>query len=215
VHEKVLPGRSLELLERLGAAHAPALAGWTLAGGTGLALHLGHRVSDDFDFFRTDRMSLAELHDALRHLGPYEVLQEAEHTLTVLANGTKLSFSCVPDPFIYEAVPYRFFVLADVRDIALMKLVAISGRGSRKDFVDLYMILRRGLSLQDCFAALPRKYPAGRANAYHILKSLTYFDDAQREPPLEMLVPFNWDECKAFLVRESHAIVLPPAWGQD
>jgi len=105
--------------------------------------------------------------------------------------------------------------LADVRDIGLMKLVAISGRGSRRDFVDLYTILRRGLTLQDCFADLPRKYPSGRANAYHILKSLTYFDDAQREPPLEMLVPFKWDECKAFLVRESHAIVLPPAWGQD
>jgi len=88
-------------------------------------------------------------------------------------------------------------------------LAAISGRGSRKDFIDLYIILRGGLSLEEFFRWLPQKYGEGRSNAYHVLKSLTYFEDAESEPMPKMLEPFNWDECKAFFVREAHAIVLP------
>jgi hypothetical protein len=208
MHEKALPGRSVELLKRLEKVESPALRGWTLAGETGLALHLGHRASDDFDFFRTEGFDAAGLHDVFRSQGPYEVLQEAERTLTVISCRTKLSFFEIPDPFIYETRPYRFFRLADPRDIALMKLVAISGRGSRKDFVDLYCILRSGPSLGECFGALGKKYSAGRANTYHILKSLTYFADAEKEPPPRMLEPFDWEECKAYFVREAHAIVL-------
>ena len=89
-----------------------------------------------------------------------------------------------------------------------MKIVAISGRGSRKDFVDLYAIVRTGVSLRECFSWLPRKYGEGRANTYHILKSLTYFEDAEREPLPVMLEPFEWEECKSLFVREAHAIVL-------
>ena len=95
------------------------------------------------------------------------------------------------------------------QDVLGMKLVAISGRGSRKDFIDLYSILRGGLTLERVFEWLPRKYAQGRINTYHILKSLTYFEDAEREPMPTMLEPFDWGECKAFFVREAHAIVLP------
>lgn len=210
MHEKVLPKHSLELLNRLGEMEHPALSGWTLAGGTGLALHLGHRVSEDFDFFRTDDLDVSRLHDVLGQLGPYETLQEAGHTLTVLILRTKVSFFLVRDPFIFPTIPYRFFTLADVRDVALMKLAAISGRGARKDFVDLYRILNTGLTLAECFDALPRKYAPQRLNVYHILKSLTYFADAEQEPMPRMLEPFGWKECKSFFVREAHAIVLPP-----
>ena len=90
-----------------------------------------------------------------------------------------------------------------------MKLVAISGRGCRKDFADLYLILQDEPSLEGYFDLLPRKYGESRVNAYHILKSLTYFDDAESEPMPQMLVPFDWKECKAFFIREARAIVLP------
>jgi hypothetical protein len=126
----------------------------------------------------------------------------------VISCETKLSFFRIAEPFVYETTPYRFFRLAATHDIALMKLVAISGRGSRKDFVDLYTILRGGWRLQEYFDALPRKYAEGRANSYHILKSLTYFEDAEREPMPRMLEPFDWEECKRFFVREAHSIVL-------
>ena len=193
---------------KLGSLRRPDLEGWTLARGTGLALQMGHRISEDFDFFRTDPMNVNRLHEVLRLAGEVETLQEDDRTLTVLIARTKVSFFSVPEPFLFPGQPYVFFTLADPRDIALMKLAAISGRGSRKDFIDLYVILRTGLSLEECLKRLPEKY-GSRANAYHILKSLTYFEDAEGEPMPRMLEPFNWDECKAFFVREAHAIVLP------
>jgi hypothetical protein len=208
MHEKVLPEHSDRLLGALGRADSPLLAGWTLAGGTGLALHLGHRVSEDFDFFRTDDMDVRRLHDVFSELFDYETLQDEEHTLTIIACETKVSLFRVPDPFIFEPKDYRFFRVAAVDDIALMNLVAISGRGSRKDFIDLYRILRGGRSLQEYFDLLPKKYSADRLNTYHILKSLTYFEDAEKEPMPEMRQPFDWGECREFFVREAHALVL-------
>lgn len=209
MHEKVLPQHSLELLNRFGNDSSPRLQGWILAGGTGLAFHLGHRVSEDLDFFRTDDLDVRTLHAVLARHGAYETLQEDVHTLTVLIQETKLSFFRVRDPFLFAGTPYRFFAIADPRDIALMKLAAISGRGSRKDFVDLYTILQSPPALRDYFALLPKKYDPSRLNTYHILRSLTYFEDAEGEPSPRMLVPFDWRECRAFFVREARAIVLP------
>ncbi|MFH1830726.1 MAG: nucleotidyl transferase AbiEii/AbiGii toxin family protein [Pseudomonadota bacterium] len=209
MYEKTLPTGSKDLLAKLEALSSPYLNGWVLAGGTGLALQIGHRKSEDFDFFRQDSFLISNIHNALRQLGTYETLQEDEKTLSVIISNIKLSFFCVSDPFVFETKAYRFFSLADIRDIALMKLIAISGRGSRKDFVDLYSILRRGHLLQDFFNLIPKKYGEGRSNTHHILKSLTYFDDAEKEPIPEMLEPFEWNECKNFFIRQAHAIVLP------
>lgn len=209
MHAKVLPAGSRRLLAELNKNTPPALQGWILSGGTGLALQAGHRISRDFDFFRNVGMDSHALHEALKRLGSYETLQEAEHTLTVLLHRVKLSFFQVADHFLFDAQSYSFFSIADARDIALMKLVAIANRGSRKDFVDLYTILRSGPSLRDYLDLLPRKYGAQRVNAYHILKSLTYFEDAEADPLPVLLEPFNWKECKAFFIREAHAIILP------
>jgi hypothetical protein len=210
MHEKVLPRGSKNLLDKLARIAPALLKDWILAGGTGLALHLGHRVSEDFDFFRTDAFDVRAFHRLFRSAGTYETLQEADHTLTVLIKGVKLSLFRVANPFLFKPEPYRSFSVADIRDIALMKLIAVSGRGSRKDFVDLYSILRAEPGLPEYFDWLPKKYGAGRVNSYHILKSLTYFEDAEKEPMPRMLTPFNWKECKAFFVREAHAVVLPP-----
>jgi hypothetical protein len=210
MQNKALPKGSHDLLAAI-AAHPPrALRGWTLAGGTGLALHLGHRVSEDFDFFKTTTVQLNRLLETLREQGPCELLQQEERTLTVLLRGIKISFFLIRDSFLFPAVSHSFFSVADVRDIALMKLVAIINRGSRKDFVDLYCILRRGQSLQKLFSLLPAKYGEGRINEYQLLKSLCFFEDAEQEPQPVMLEPFDWRECKAFFLREARAIILPP-----
>jgi hypothetical protein len=209
MHEKALPSRSRKLLDSLKRLSRPALMGWTLAGGTGLALRVGHRFSDDFDFFRTDGIDIRGLHDSLSEVGEIETLQQAEKTLGVLLSGVKLSFFQVGDPFLFRSTPYSFFRIADARDIALMKLTAITNRGSRKDFIDLFTILQSGPTLQEYLDLLPRKYGAGRTNAYQVLMSLTYFDDAEEEPMPTMLERFDWEECKVFFVREAGMIVLP------
>ncbi len=209
MHEQVLPQYSLDFLSELERDSAHALTGWTLAGGTGLAFRLGHRESEDLDFFRTDEVDVRELHAVLARYGDYETLQAHDHTLTVLIRGTKLSFFRVQDPFLFDPTPHRFFAIADMRDIALMKLAAVSNRGSRKDFIDLFMILQQQPSLQSYFDMLPRKYDPRRLNTYHILKSLAWFDDAETEPMPRMRIPFNWKSCKAFFIRQASAIVLP------
>jgi hypothetical protein len=210
MHERVLPPGSRSLLSTLKKIAHPALAGWTLAGGTGLALRVGHRRSDDFEFFRKGSMDPSALLEAVASAAETEVLQQEERTLTILARGVKISFFGVREPFLYPPESYSFFTVADARDIALMKMVAIMNRGSRKDFVDLYTILRDGPTLREYLDLLPRRYGAGLVNAYQALMSLTFFEDAEQEPMPAMLEPFDWEECRSFFVREAGSIVLPP-----
>ena len=63
--------------------------------------------------------------------------------------------------------------------------------------------------LPDYMALLVKKHGRMNLNVYQILKALTYFVDAEEEPMPEMLAPFDWDECRAFFIREAHAMVLP------
>lgn len=196
-------------MERLSADPASALRGWTLAGGAGLALRLGHRYSDDLDFFRNDPIDIPKLLRNLRAHGECEVWQEDADTQTVRLAETKCLFflSRGRSLFIPCGVVSGFF-LADPRDIGLMKPAAVSGRGARKVFVDLFVLLRSPPSLRDYFEWLPKKYGPGRADAYHILKSLVYFDDAEREPMPRMRIPFDWNECRHFFEREARRIIL-------
>ena len=209
MHEEALPDASNDLLAALTADGGDELSGWVLAGGTGLALQLGHRISEDFDFFRTSGMDTAALFERLSDTGRCEALQYGERTLSVLLKGVQMSFFQIDFPFLFETAPYRFFGVADRRDIALMKLLALNNRGSRKDFVDLYEILHAGEVLKDYLEMLPRKYGAGRLNPNQVIMSLTYFDDAEAEPMPRMLVPFDWERCKEFFVREARDLVLP------
>ena len=209
MHTETLPAASDELLAALTAHGGSELCGWVLAGGTGLALRLGHRVSEDFDFFRTHETDTRALFAALREVSPCTTLHSDERTLTVLMRGVKLSFFELGDRFLFPATPYAFFGVADSRDIALMKLLAVTNRGSRRDFVDLFTILRTGPPLNDYLEMLPRKYGPGRLNPYQVVMSLTYFDDAESEPMPHMLAPFDWAECKEFFVQEARTLLLP------
>ncbi len=97
MHDKVLPRRSRTLLARLEALSSPEVEGWTLAGGTGLALQVGHRVSEDFDFFKVEPFAGDRLYGDLSKAAAVETLQREGGTLTVLPGGIKVSFFSVPD----------------------------------------------------------------------------------------------------------------------
>lgn len=209
MHEEVLPRNSLDLLKNMESVSLPVWHGWTLAGGTGLALYYGHRLSADLDFFRSDVVALDDLLRRLQAMGECEILQQYDHTLTVIVRGVKLSFFVVADLLLAAPRAYRCFGLADVFDIGLMKLAAIAGRGSRKDFIDLFFILHDKHQLDELMGALEQKYSHKKMDKYHVLRSLTWFEDAENEPMPRMLVSFDWEMCKSFFCREARKIVLP------
>jgi hypothetical protein len=189
----------LELLSR-----TPEVRTYYLAGGTALALHLGHRRSRDFDFFRAKEFVPQDLLSALRGTTEVDVLQEGTGTLTAELHGIPVSFFHYDYPLLrsLHESPWGLLV-ADPDDIAAMKLAAIAGRGSRKDFVDLYVYVRQIAPLERLFERFHEKYRGINVDPYHLLRSLTFFDDAEAEPMPDMLKVISWHEMKSFFRGES------------
>jgi hypothetical protein len=177
-------------------------SGWKLAGGTGLALQIGHRFSDDLDFFRYQEFEVPELIQSLSKIGRISVQSRAEDTLHAVVEGIRLSFLRAEAPLLFDGTHYRGIEIADPQDIVVMKIVAIGGRGSRKDFVDLYFYLRGGGSLEAAFELLRRRFTEVDYNEYHLIKSLVYFDDAEAEPMPRMLRGVAWDDLKKTIIEE-------------
>jgi len=126
-----------------------------LAGGSALALHLGHRISIDLDFFTSDRCYQSEpLVQQLRSIGELVVQQQSEKTLVGSLNGVRLSFFFYPYPVLGEFIELDEVQIASLLDIALMKLIAISQRGKKRDFVDLFLLATCYLPLATCHLPL-------------------------------------------------------------
>jgi hypothetical protein len=200
MHPKVLGADGWRMVRTL--VRAGRTEGWVLAGGTGLALQLGHRISQDLDFFRASPFAPAELAAGLAGLGRVLVQGRSAGTLHVTLDGLRVSFLAAEAPLLFAGTPYRGLALADPRDIAVMKVIAIGGRGSRKDFVDLFFYLRGGGSLEGIFALIRRRFAGVDYNDYHLLRSLVFFDDAETEPMPRMIRGTAWSGIKSAIVTE-------------
>jgi len=164
-----------------------------LAGGTAVALHLGHRLSVDLDFFTPNEMDSLECYNQLKTAFSEEfelsAIKIEKNTLVVSLNSTGFSLFVYPyrlmeKPVFDKAIPTP---VASLRDLALMKLIAINQRGASKDFVDLKCILEHtDLSLQVLLKDIGRKYAVGEEISFQLKKSLIYFDDAERDLNLNM-----------------------------
>jgi len=168
-----------------------------LAGGTGLALQIGHRVSNDFDFFSESDFNNEFLKSSLRGIGKFSLFQDAKGTLEGVVENTRISFFQYKYPLVEEWVSYEDVHLASIEDISLMKLSALSSRGSRRDFIDLYCIKDK-MCWKTLVHRFEIKYRDSGYNLYHMLKSLAYFDDAEDEPMPKMIRPCDWDEVKRY-----------------
>jgi len=168
-----------------------------LAGGTALALHLGHRMSQDIDLFTGTLFQTQPLREKLVHMEGL-VLVEEEGTLHTIIDGVKVSFLYYPYPVMHPFQEFKGLNVAAVGDIACMKAVAISQRGEKKDFFDMVEILKvcDPRQLRQMFLG---KYGAQRINCYHILKSLFYFQDAEDSPDPLSLNDTTWDMVKTYL----------------
>ncbi len=201
MNPKVLSARAWETVRKLKSLHANG--DWVLAGGTGLALQLGHRVSHDLDFFTEVDFDSASLRAELAKRGKLEVQAQAVNTLHTMFDGVRLSYLRAEAPFLFPPIEYRDLRIADNRDIAAMKIMAIAGRGSRKDFVDLYAYLEAGGDFPSLMEVVDRKYASTSMNKMHVLRSLVFFEDAESEPMPRILRSVTWKTIRARLEEEA------------
>ena len=188
---------TLELLKRLSSQ--PELQETRLVGGTALALQYGHRQSVDLDFFGRlpeDKDVLLEL---IHNIGKVTVLNQSKAILQTVINDVKVDFVDYSRyPWIDEPVKGDGFALASDKDIAAMKVNAIIGRGTRKDFIDLFVLLRH-YSLAEILDFYRQKYP--EFSEYRALLSMTYFEDAEMQDMPRMFIDTSWDEMKFAIIK--------------
>jgi len=197
LHIQTVNSRLLEILTAL--MNHPYFNDFHLVGGTSLALQIGHRESIDIDLFGTGELDELEVSDSLSSLGKVQILKKSKNILIYTVDGIKVDFVNYKYPWLNPFLSFGSLRLADPRDIAAMKLNAISGRGSKKDFIDMYFLLKK-YSLADMIGFYNQKYQDG--SVFLVLKSLTYFGDADAEETPRMLVPLDWDEVKKRINQE-------------
>lgn len=198
-HPEILKSRQQSVLRDLGpAVHRH---GFYLGGGTAIALQVGHRQSIDFDWFRQpfidDPLELAR--ELQGEKIPFNTGWTRRSTLYGTVRGVRVSFFQfryrLLEPLVFW--PEAGCDLAALPDLACMKLSAISQRGSRKDFVDLFALGRQGFSLRQMLDWYREKFEVD--DVAHLLYALVYFDDADAEPNLSMLWKVSWREVKTTL----------------
>lgn len=174
-----------------------------LAGGSALALHLGHRVSMDLDFFTPRSFDTAALARRLAQAGTFTQEQRKKDTLLGTFDQVKVSFFRYAYPQIAKSENVLNTTIASVPDIGAMKLEAIGTRGKKRDFIDVYFICRAGYSLADVLDWLCKKYRPVDLNLIHYIKALTYFEEAESDPMPQMLQRVSWNQVKRFFEKEA------------
>ena len=188
---------TLRLLENLQSL--PFLEQARLVGGTALALQIGHRKSVDLNFFGSISASAEEMKEALSANHTISSIKEAQNINMFLVDSVKVDFVNYRYNWIDDVVIEGYLRLASIMDIAAMKIYAIIGRGTKKDFIDLFFLLQR-FSLEDILDFYVKKYPDG--SLFMALKSLSYFDDAEGDPMPIMLEPVSWEQVKEAIGEE-------------
>ncbi|MDO8575170.1 MAG: nucleotidyl transferase AbiEii/AbiGii toxin family protein [bacterium] len=204
LHFNSLPKETKKALDFLSEQEWISESGWYLAGGTALALQVGNRLSIDLDFFTTEN-SFENEDLNKRFSGNKDWIEDINKKNTVYGKllGCKISFIAYPF-FIpkQEFMEYGFVNILKPKDIAVMKVIAISQRGKKRDFFDLFWIVKNLEPLIDIIKRLKGQYPSVAHDYHHILKSLVYFDDAESDPEPVINFEANWKEVKDFFSKE-------------
>lgn len=204
-HFEVLTDPTKRVFEWL--RHQTFLEKFYLAGGTAIALYFGHRQSQDLDFFSSDSFKPGVLMKQLAQFDAWRTVKRLPDTLVGDLERAKLSFFKIPDKPIRPFVQLNSLRIADRLDLALMKIMAISDRGTKRDFIDLHLLCHRFMPLPDLLLKLPEKYGRWSYNLTHIILSLGYFEDAEKDEPPLMFKPVAWEKIKAYFHKESERLI--------
>lgn len=202
---KTLFGKTKDTLALLGGSHLLDKA--YLGGGTACALHLGHRISVDFDFFTPKEFNAKELIKSLKKMGEFELEQHSWGTILGLMEGIRFSLFVYKYPVLFPCKSILKVDIADLRDIVAMKIDAIAARGRKRDFIDLYFICKEKIPLERALFFYNRKYGKLSSNIVHIHKSLVYFMDAETEEMPRMLKEINWEDVKDYFETEVKKLI--------
>ncbi|MBL7197384.1 MAG: nucleotidyl transferase AbiEii/AbiGii toxin family protein [Candidatus Omnitrophica bacterium] len=198
--EKVLPGNTKAILALL--EKSEIIQNAYLAGGTALALQLGHRISYDLDFFTSEEFDEKLLLPEIKKISNFKLEKIAWRTILGEFEGVRFSIFYYEYPVLYATKKFGMINIVGVRDIAAMKIAAIASRGTKRDFVDLYYICKETLSLEEAIQLYDKKYKNLATTAMHIIKSLIYFVDAEPEKIPKMLKEVAWEEVKKYFENE-------------
>lgn len=195
-YKTVLPD-TLELLKLL--ASQPEMQEMRLVGGTSLALQYGHRQSVDLDFFGKLQVAQEDIFEMISRLGlDYKILNRTKLILQLLIDKIKVDIIDYNYDWIDAPIVENGITLASPKDIAVLKINAIEGRGSKKDFIDIYMLLQH-FSLDEILSFYALKYP--NHSFLMAIKSLIYFDDAENQTMPKMFISTSWDSMKKYIVK--------------
>lgn len=192
LHTETVKGETLELLKEI--THDPELSGFNLAGGTALALYMGHRLSIDLELFTPQPFDAHALEEYLiRH---YDFQGDFSEKNTLKGNMRGVKIDCITHNYPYIHSPFvssSGIRLYSLEDIAAMKLSAIADNGTRlKDFIDIACLSTK-LSLESMLNAYQTKYP--NSNSIRALKGLNFWEDILFNEPIQMIGGiYKWDK---------------------
>ena len=199
MHFNSLPPNTKKLLIKISQINP--FPSFYLSGGTALALHIGHRESEDLDFFTLKPFSTKQLLPTLESLGQVTKLQLDSGTINCFVNKVQLQLLHYPYKLLNKTIKLDQILISSKLDIACTKLITVSSRGSKKDFIDLYFLLQE-YSLPFLFKKLKQKYSNTQLDQAHILKSIVYFKDADKQPSVKFITPISWSQVKKYLVTQ-------------
>ncbi|MEP7324283.1 MAG: nucleotidyl transferase AbiEii/AbiGii toxin family protein [Saprospiraceae bacterium] len=179
--------------------HLPVFDNYRLAGGTALGLQIGHRKSIDIDLFGVEEIEIENVIDSLNDFGKLKILSRSRNINIFSLNGIKIDLVRYKYPWISEMVLLENIRMASTVDIAAMKINGITARGSVKDFIDLYYLFKMH-SLSEMVNYFQSKYHDG--SIFLALKSLTYFDDAEKQELPFLFEKITWPEMKKAILLE-------------
>ena len=189
---------TLELLKSL--MRLPILRDMRLVGGTALALQYGHRRSVDLDFFGHTTEDTDELAETIREeIGQEQLLSASKRIKVYNIRNVKVDIVSYDYPWIDDVVAEEGLRLASPKDIAAMKVNAIIGRGTKKDFIDVFYLLQH-FTFEELIKLYLAKYPDG--SEYRALLSMSYFADADPQAMPYMFEPIEWNVIKQKIKRE-------------
>lgn len=202
--EKILSEEAKKLLATLG--ESSFLNNVYLAGGTAIALHLGHRFSYDLDFFTPEEFDTKLLVQKIKKTFPdFQLEKTTWGTVLGYIQGVRFSLFSYDYPLLFPTHKFLNVNIADIQDIMPMKIAAVSDRGNKRDFIDIYFVseVNKILTLERIFELYDRKFKSLNQNKIHILKSLSYFEDADKDEMPKMVEEIKWQDIKRFFEQET------------